>query len=147
MRAGSTFRLTARRSQILLALLVLPVLVARALIPFGFMPVVLSDGSLSIEFCPGQGTLPPGIDAGALHAGHLAHHHAHHSGGDPSRPSDAHHAPCLFALSASPAFAPAVPALAPPPPAAIALAADSSSRVSVPAIVRAQTSRGPPFLV
>lgn len=148
MRASSPLRLTAQRRQILLALLVLPVLVLRALVPVGFMPVVASGGSLSLEFCPGQGTLPPGIEAGALHAGHLAHHHAHHSGDDPSRPSDAHHAPCLFALSASPAFAPAGPALAPPPPAAIALTADdSSSRASVPAIVRAQTSRGPPFLV
>jgi len=129
----------------LLALLVLPVLVLRALVPVGFMPVVVSGGSLSIEFCPGQGTLPPGIDAGALHAGHLAHHHAHHSGGDPSRPTDAHHAPCLFSLSASPAFAAAVALPAADPAAATVFGAPPPSRVFLPAIVRAQSPRGPPF--
>jgi hypothetical protein len=124
--------------------LMVPVLVLRALIPFGFMPVA-SSGSLSIEFCPGQGTLPPGISAGALHAGHLAHHHSHHPGGDPTLPSGAHHAPCLFALSASPAFAPAIALLGPDPAAATAFATPAPARVFLPAIVRAQTPRGPPF--
>lgn len=128
-----------------IAWLVLPVLVLRALIPFGFMPVA-SDGTLSIEFCPGEGTLPPGITAVALGSGHHAHHHAHHPGSDPAAPDGTHHAPCLFALSASPAFAPAValPALDAPP--ATAFVAASSSRVFLPAILRAQSPRGPPFL-
>ena len=145
MRQGIPHWFSARQRRLLLALLVLPVLVLRALVPVGFMPVVVSDGSLSIEFCPGQGTLPPGIDAGALHAGHLAHHHAHHAGGDPSRPSDAHHAPCLFSLSASPAFASAVALPAPSPAAATAFGAPPPVRVFLPAIVRAQSPRGPPF--
>src|ERR1700747_1534036 len=108
MRQGIPHCFSARQRRMLLALLVLPVLVLRALVPVGFMPVVVSGGALSIGVCPEQGALPPGIDARALHAGPLAHHHAHHSGGDPSRPSDTRHAPCLFSLSASPAFAAAV---------------------------------------
>lgn len=119
-------------------------LVLRALIPFGFMPVA-SSGSLGIEFCPGEGTLPPGISAHALHAGHLAHHHVHTGGGDPSQPSGEHHAPCLFALSASPAFAPVIMLPAPDPAAATAFTAPQTVRVFLPAIVRAQTPRGPPF--
>jgi hypothetical protein len=139
--AGISY-LPGRRRRLAWALV--PVLVLRALIPFGFMPVA-SDGSLSIEFCPGEGTLPPGVSAAAPHAGHLAHHHAHHSGGDPTAPAGDHHAPCLFALSASPAFAPATAAPAITPPAATPLAEAPPTPLFLPAIVRAQSPRGPPF--
>ncbi|HVH82713.1 MAG TPA: hypothetical protein VM713_00205 [Steroidobacteraceae bacterium] len=146
MRAGSPFRLTARQRTTLLALVLLPALALRALVPVGFMPVV-DDTGIHIGFCPGEAQ-PPGALAGALAAGHGAHaaHHHDHGGANHGSPAPVSHPPCLFALSASPAFTPAAPTLAPPPPAAAALAADSSSRVSVPAIVRAQSSRGPPFL-
>ncbi|HYL01700.1 MAG TPA: hypothetical protein VEU78_10925 [Steroidobacteraceae bacterium] len=138
MRPGAPQWLSTRRRRMLLALLVLPVLVLRALVPIGFMPV--SDrGSFHIDFCPGEAQPP-----GALAAQPLAHHH-HHGGADHGAPAPVSHAPCLFALSASPAFAPAVAALALVPPAATALATDPSSRVFLPAIVRAQTPRGPPF--
>ncbi|HET7755695.1 MAG TPA: DUF2946 family protein [Steroidobacteraceae bacterium] len=134
--------LRSRRRRLAWALL--PVLALRALIPFGFMPGA-SDGVLGIEFCPGEGKLPPGISGAAPDAGHLAHHHGHHGTGDPGLPSGAHHAPCLFALSASPAFAPAVAAPAIVPAAATPLAEAPASRLFLPAIIRAQSPRGPPF--
>jgi hypothetical protein len=114
------------------------VLVLRALIPVGFMPV--SDrGGLYIDFCPGEAQPP-----GALAAQPLAHHH-HHGGADHGTPAPASHAPCLFALSASPAFAPAVAMAALMPPAATPRAESPARAVFVPAIVRAQTPRAPPF--
>lgn len=144
MKAGSPFKLTARRRTALLALILLPALALRALVPVGFMPVVDGAG-IHIGFCPGEAQ-PPGALAPALAAAHLAHHHHTQGGAGHGSPVPASHPPCLFALSASPAFLPAAPALAPPPPAATALAAEYANRASVPAIVRAQTPRGPPFL-
>lgn len=125
----------------LLAALVLPVLVLRALVPIGFMPVS-ERGGFHVDFCPGEAQ-PPGALAHVPAAAHLGHHHR--GGADHGTPAPVSHAPCLFALSASPAFAPAAPAVAPPPPAATVLVAELPSRVSIPAIVRAQTPRGPPF--
>ena len=139
MKAGSPYRLTARRRAALLVLVVLPALAVRALLPVGFMPVI-DDAGIHIGFCPGEAQPP-----GALLTGpHFAHHH-HHGGAEHGTPASASHPPCLFALSACPAFVPAAPALAPLPPAAAALTAGPSSPVLVPAIVRAQTARGPPF--
>lgn len=123
----------------LLALLVVPALVLRALIPIGFMPIGDRDG-IHIDFCPGE-PQPPGALAGTP----LAHHHHHHDGADRGTPASTSHPPCLFSLSASPALVPAAPALAPLPPAAAPLAAGPSSRALLPAIVRAQRARAPPF--
>lgn len=142
MKAGFPYRLTTRRRTALLALILLPALALRALIPVGFMPVIDGTG-IHIGFCPGEAQ-PPGALGAALAAGHLAHHH-HDGGANHGAPASASHPPCLFALSASPAFTPAAPAVAPLPPAASALAAELTSRASVPAIVRAQSPRGPPF--
>lgn len=141
MRAGSPFRLTARRRAALLALVLLPALVLRALLPVGYMPVIEGSG-IHLGFCPGEAQ-PPGALSGPA-AAHFAHHH-HDGGANHGAPASVSHPPCLFALSASPAFAPAAPAVAPPPPAASVLAAELSGRASVPAILRAQTPRGPPF--
>ena len=138
MRPGVPQWFSARRRQWLLAGLVLPVLVLRALIPLGFMPVSARDG-LRIDFCPGEAQPP-----GALGGESLAHHH-HHGGADHGTPAPASHAPCLFALSASPAFAPAVAHAALIPPAATAPADSPARAVFLPAIVRAQTPRAPPF--
>ena len=139
MRQGLPQWFSTRRRQWLLAGLVLPVLVLRALIPVGYMPV--SDrGGIHIDFCPGEAQ-PPGV----LTAQSPAHHH-HHGGADHGAPAPESHAPCLFALSASPAFAPAVAVAAVIPPAATAPAESPAHRVYVPAIVRAQSPRGPPQL-
>ena len=138
MKAGSRYRPPVRRRAALLGLVVLPALAVRALLPVGFMPVI-DDAGLHLGFCPGEAQPPGALLAGA----HLAHQH-HHGGAEHGTPASASHPPCLFALSAGPAFVPAAPALAPVPPAAAALTAGPSRAVLVPAIVRAQTARGPP---
>jgi len=122
------------------ALLALPALLLRALIPVGFMPVATADG-LSIEFCPDAGPLPAAASAAA---DPHAHHHHHHQGGpDPS--SASHHAPCPFAASATLAAAPDAACVAAPPALARAPGdADVSARAFVPSIVRAQSPRAPP---
>lgn len=128
MTAGILYLPRPRRR---LAWALLPVLVLRALIPFGFMPMVDQDG-VHIGFCPGEAQ-PPGA---------LAHHHH----GDHGTPGEgASHPPCLFAQNASPAFvSAAAPAIV--PAAATTIAVDPPRRVFLPAIVRAQTPRGPPIL-
>jgi hypothetical protein len=137
MRQGLPQWFSTRRRQWLLAALVLPVLVLRGLIPIGYMPV--SDrGGLYIDFCPGEAQ-PPGVFA----AQSPAHHH-HHGGTDHGTPAPVSHAPCLFALSASPAFAPAVATAAVIPPATTVPADSPARRTFVPAILRAQSPRGPP---
>jgi|SRR5580704_11903274 hypothetical protein len=131
-----------------LVALLLPLLVVRALIPFGFMPVV-AGGGMTIGFCPGEADLPPGIAAAHQSAAqHLDHHHAgHHSPGHPGDPGGAaHHAPCLFAASAAPAFAPALLALAVDDSHRIRPVQWVATRVFLPTILRAQSSRGPPLL-
>jgi len=137
MRPGIPRWFSARQRQWLLAVLVLPVLVLRALIPIGYMPVS-ERGGLYIDFCPGEAQ-PPGV----LAPQSLAHHH-HHGGAGHGTPAPVSHAPCLFALSASPAFAPAVATAAVIPPASTVPAESPALRVFVPAIVRAQSPRGPP---
>jgi hypothetical protein len=120
------------------ALLVLPALLLRALIPVGFMPMV-SAGGISIAICPGVTGLPAPSAMGDRGAAH-AHHHG--AGQDPSTP--AHHAPCLFAASAGGAPAPTIMELTGSAGTAVAVDAGSASRVLLPTILRTQTSRGPP---
>jgi hypothetical protein len=149
MSAGLAY-LRGRRRRF--ATLLLPALLLRALIPFGFMPL-LGGGGLTIGFCPGEGALPAGFAAAnvqLLHAAHLTHlHHDHalgggpHGGpGDPGRSS--HEAPCPFAASAKPAFAPAILALATAAALAAPHEAAAAATVFLPTIVRAQSPRGPP---
>lgn len=129
--------MTQRRVALLALMLAL-----RALVPVGFMPVIDHTG-IHIDFCPGEAQ-PPGALHGVPGAGQVAHHHQHGAAEHGSRGS-ASHPPCLFALSGSPAFVSLAPAVAPLPPAAAALVPELTSRLSVPAILRAQTPRGPPF--
>ena len=121
------------------ALLALPALLLRALIPVGFMPVATAAG-VGLELCPDAGPLP----AGASAAAHIHAHHHHHPGGPPPS-SAAHHAPCLFAASAALASAPdgvAVAAL--PAPVRAPGEAQLGARGFVASIVRAQSPRAPP---
>jgi fermentation-respiration switch protein FrsA (DUF1100 family) len=99
----------------------LPALLLRSLIPFGFMPMA-DAGGLSIGLCPGEGAIQ---------------HLHHHSGGHPP--------PCLFAVSATPALASAC--LAPPVPlsdAARCAAPVGVGTLNLPAIRRTQSPRAPP---
>jgi hypothetical protein len=122
------------------ALLALPALLLRALIPVGFMPLATAQG-LSIEFCPDAGPLP--VAASAAADPHAHHHHHHAGGADPS--SASHHAPCLFAASATLASAPDAAAVAAPHAFERTPGdADPGARAFVPSIVRAQSPRAPP---
>jgi len=120
-----------------LVAVVLSALVLRALIPAGFMPVA-GAGGLSLDFCPGAGALPPGL---------VAHDHAHPSGGAGTDPDRTHHGPCLFSIGASTTFAAAPTSVALLVPALVTSIERSTNLVFSPAIVRAQSSRGPPILV
>lgn len=129
--------------------MLLPALLLRAVIPFGFMPLLGGSG-LTIGFCPGEGALPAELAAAnvqMLHAAHLSHGHAlgggaHGGSGDPGRSS--HEPPCPFASSAKPAFAPAILALATGAAQAAPNEAFAAPAVFLPTILRAQTPRGPP---
>jgi hypothetical protein len=125
--------------------LLLPVLVLRALIPFGFMPVV-AGGGMTIGLCPGEAQLPPGIAAAHHVAEHPGHALAAHGGGHAGDlGGGAHHAPCLFAVSATPAVTPAIVALAPPDGLEAQAAPAAAAHFVLPTILRAQSPRGPPL--
>jgi hypothetical protein len=127
-------RFRARRRR--WALLALPALLLRALVPVGFMPVASAEG-LSVEMCPDAAPLPPGYH----------HHHHHPGGGAPDGSFAAHHTPCLFAASATLAAAPEGAALLAPREAEFSpTGADLEARDFVPSIVRAQSPRAPPVL-
>lgn len=130
-----------------LVALLLPLLLVRALIPFGFMPVV-AGGGMTIGFCPGEADFPPGMAAAHQSAAqHLDQKAGHHSPGHPGDPGGAaHHAPCLFAASAAPAFAPAMLALAANDTHRARPAQWVAARVFLPTILRAQSPRAPPLL-
>lgn len=118
-----------RRSRALLAL-VLPALVLRALIPFGFMPVA-GNGGPTMELCPGA----------VASSGH-GHMH-HHQGG--SVPASAH-AVCAFAASAAPALSSVVLASLPAAGSLAAGRAADPASIRLPSILRAQAARAPPSL-
>jgi hypothetical protein len=127
------------------ASLVLPALLLRALIPVGFMPVA-DAGGLAIGFCPGAGALPPGAAMAHDHGHHMGSQHLDHAGGHLGGAGGAHHAPCLFAASATVAGAPTTPALLLGTTVITPSAAVAVSRFSLPTILRAQFPRGPPLL-
>lgn len=120
-----------------LALLVLPALLLRALIPVGFMPVADAHGA-SLGLCPGMGVM--------RHAGHGSHTVPHdpRPGSLPDQ-SAAHHTPCLFSAGASTGFVATHPG---PAPAAEALTVPGDrprAQRFIPAILRAQSPRAPPL--
>jgi hypothetical protein len=72
----------------------LPLLVARALLPVGFMLATQADG-LQLAFCPDQAPIVQGLD-------HAAAGHSDHVGGSHSGPQHNAHLdpPCPFAVAA-----------------------------------------------
>ena len=71
----------------------LPLLVARAFLPVGFMLVTQADG-LELGFCPDQAPIVQGLDhavAGHAAGGHAGHGQQHSGHADP---------PCPFAVAA-----------------------------------------------
>ena len=131
-----------RTRQNWLAWLLLPALLLRALIPAGFMPVAGAGGPY-LGFCPGAGNLPPGVSGEATHGSHQGHAHPdRHGRGAPETP---HHPECVFSAGAATAFASSsVDVL--PAPAPFALIGRISAPIFLPAILRAQSPRGPPFV-
>lgn len=89
-----------RRHLNLLSLWILPLLLARALIPTGFM-LSVDAGQLQLMFCPAGVVQLPGSQQ--AHAG--MHHEGMHHGGDTDQASSSHasqdSAPCPFSLVAS----------------------------------------------
>ena len=118
-----------RRRNVLLISLLLLVLVARALVPAGFMPA--GDGSAGLTLCPDGMLMPtdPGDAAGMPAPGHL---HTDH---------------CPF--GSAPFAAPiAQPALIPVPAVAITLSSlDSSRPVPSARAARTHQPRAPPSLI
>ncbi len=78
-------------------------------------------------------------------------HHDHAPGGAPHGGSGApggssHEAPCLFAASGKPAFAPAILTLETAASAAAPPEAYATAPVFLPTVLRAQSPRGPPLI-
>jgi hypothetical protein len=124
-----------RRGRRWLALL-LPFLLVRGLIPVGFMPMGGSAGLIGL--CPGAAAMPPGMV--------MPQHADHHGGGETGTDGAGHAVCCPFALSATVAGAPALlhPLLA---DTVIGPAIERGFlSLHLPAILRAQSSRGPPRL-
>jgi len=124
-----------------LALLVLPALLLRALIPAGFMPLAGAGGPY-LGLCPGAGAVPHSASELATHASHV---HTQHAAGVPHDPGTNHHPACVFSAGATTAFAttPTAALAAPVTPGPVE---HRAALVFLPAILRAQSSRGPPFL-
>lgn len=133
-----------RTRRLAIALLVLPALLLRGLIPVGFMPEVDARGGISIALCPGETALPDNAARAPLGHQHDSHAHQHGSHSSPGAPGATHHAPCLFAASGAAAVTPAMPALTLSVPAVTRLPEIPASGVFPPSILRTQSPRGPP---
>lgn len=133
----------------LLALL-LPLFIARSLVPIGFM-LSFDGGVPALVFCPSQIALPnvPSDDERGAHQSHLAPHHEgahqhHHHGDDHSDGSSVNQQSCPFAFAAAaPLGIDHTFALEPPPSEAIAAPPEAAIRI---AVSRAHAIRGPPAL-
>jgi len=132
----------------LLSLWILPLLVARALIPTGFM-LSVDAGQLQLTFCPSGVVQPFDSPKPMQQHAHAEHHAGMHHGGEADRASPAHdgdNAPCPFSLVAS-AAACEIPYLA----GATDVPRDERFKyLSAPTFrvgpVRADRIRGPPSL-
>ena len=125
-----------RHHRLAVALLVIPLLLLRSMVPQGFMPVAAADGLIGL--CPDAAPLPAGM-AGA----HLHHHH----GGQPGDPAGHHHfTTCVFAASATVAGAPTLSTLVLAQSVELRFTTLTFPSLHLPAIVRAQSSRAPPLL-
>jgi hypothetical protein len=128
-----------------LLVLLLPLLIARSMLPIGFM-LSFDDGAARIVFCPSQATPPnlAGVDAAAAAATHHAHEH-HHAQGDVGADSAEHSTQsCPFAFAAAAPLA-SIHTFAPEPPPTDAIAGPRDRLILLVAS-RAHPIRGPPVL-
>lgn len=136
-----------RRFAKLLTLWIVPLLLARALIPAGFMLAADANG-LSLVFCSGSMSLAPAAqDPHAGHAGHIAHaeHHDPHSGHESSGMQH-ESGPCPFSLAASAALADITSSTDVAFVVATTVVAVPSSPAVSAGPLRADRIRGPPAL-
>lgn len=129
-----------------LSLWIVPLLIARAMIPAGFMLSAGADG-LELMFCSGSMQMPAAMQSAGEHGEHAAHHHTNDQSGGNHQSGGGNHdnAPCPFSLAAF-AVSVDVPYLA----AAALVAADEIVAFNPVAIASASSLRldrirGPPF--
>lgn len=87
----------------LLSLWILPLLLARALIPTGFM-LSVDAGQLQLMFCPSGVVQPLSTPKALQQSAHAEHHQGMHHGDGADQSSASHdydNAPCPFSLVAS----------------------------------------------
>lgn len=120
------------------AIVLLPALLGRALIPAGFMVMAGDDGRMTIVLCPGEFDAPAPTSAADPHA----HHHHGDVAGHPSHSKG--HFTCPFALSASPVSLPVLLAVVSPVPVVVQATEGGVATVFLPTVIRAQSSRAPP---
>lgn len=145
-----------RRLFKLLTLWIVPLLIARAMIPAGYMLTAGPDG-LQFMFCPSVQTPAPAQHASAHDVAQVAEHAGHHDAGPHANHASGHGehdssgashdtTPCPFSLVASAALVD-VPYVA---AARAVVAAEIVEFTSHPAVhagpVRADRIRGPPQL-
>lgn len=136
-----------------LLVLLLPLFIARSLLPIGFM-LSFDEGIARIVFCSGEIPAPASTSTPAQHTAHHVHDahaqhqaqqtHEHHHGGAESGTVDTEqsHQTCPFAFAAAAPLA-CVDAFAAEPLPAEAIAAPQDSAILI-ATSRAHRIRGPP---
>jgi len=125
----------SRRTHLWVALLLLPALASRMLVPPGFMPGTDANHAPTMQMCHGAGPLPQG-----------AHSPAKDDGQRPGSPAH-HESPCVFAAAGTAA----------PPPATLTILGGAATPDAIPsppepAVVfrtqhRANPPRAPPAIV
>jgi hypothetical protein len=131
-----------------LIVLLLPLLIARSVLPIGFM-LSFDGGTPQLVFCPAQ-SAPSQSNATDAHAAHHASHHEHHHGpghndSNQSETGSAEHVTqCPFAFAAAAPLAFADDFVAEPLPAE-AITGPSASAILIVAL-GAHPIRGPPAL-
>jgi len=125
--------LRTRKSRLLVGLLLLPALVARFLVPQGFMPGTGAGDAPTMQMCHGAGPLPTSRQSEPAGDGEAPDQRTHHE------------PPCVFAAAGT---------SAPPPVTPVVLGAFHAPDVEplAPeqvvvqrAVHRAQSARAPPF--
>jgi hypothetical protein len=117
----------------------LPLLVARAFLPVGFMLATTQGDGLQLAFCPDQAPIAQGMHHASAGGGHADHAGPHHSGThlDP---------PCPFAVAAVAAVID-IPHLAPvAPQAAEQFLPERVVAIPLAGPQRTDRIRGPPSL-
>jgi hypothetical protein len=127
-----------------LLVLLLPLFIARSLLPIGFM-VSFDTGTAQLVFCPGEAPSQNHSTNGhSANAAHHEHHHSHGSDDTGTGGTEHSHQTCPFAAASAAPFAVAS-VFAADPQVAEAIAAPLQA--TIPTLVfRAHPIRGPPAL-